>query len=384
MILMISQLALQQYWWIILSLLAGILVFLLFVQGGQTLIYTLGKTEKEHTLIINAIGRKWEFTFTVLVVFGAGFFASFPLFYSTSFGGAYWVWMAILLCFVLQAFAYESRNKAGNVYGPKTFETFLLINGIGATVLLGTAVATLFTGGNFIIRFDNIAADQNFTISRWTNAAHGLEAVLDLRNVALGLAVFFLARVLGVLYIANAVDNTEINSRIKKNLLVNAIPFVVFFLAFVISIMLSQGTAYDPQTKMAFIEKFKYFHNLIQMPLVAVLFVAGVLLVLGGIAVTLLKETDKGIWYAGTGTIVTVFAMFLLLGFNHTAIYPSLADLQSSITIENGSSSHYTLLTMSYVSLFVPVVIAYIFYTWRAINNNKMDSVEIESEHHVY
>ncbi|HLO59776.1 MAG TPA: cytochrome d ubiquinol oxidase subunit II [Bacteroidales bacterium] len=381
---MISQLALQQYWWIILSLLAGILVFLLFVQGGQTLIYTLGKTEKEHTLIINAIGRKWEFTFTVLVVFGAGFFASFPLFYSTSFGGAYWVWMAILLCFVLQAFAYESRNKAGNVYGPKTFETFLLINGIGATVLLGTAVATLFTGGNFIIRFDNIAADQNFTISRWTNAAHGLEAVLDLRNVALGLAVFFLARVLGVLYIANAVDNTEINSRIKKNLLVNAIPFVVFFLAFVISIMLSQGTAYDPQTKMAFIEKFKYFHNLIQMPLVAVLFVAGVLLVLGGIAVTLLKETDKGIWYAGTGTIVTVFAMFLLLGFNHTAIYPSLADLQSSITIENGSSSHYTLLTMSYVSLFVPVVIAYIFYTWRAINNNKMDSVEIESEHHVY
>jgi cytochrome bd ubiquinol oxidase subunit II len=384
MILMISQLALQQYWWIILSLLAGILVFLLFVQGGQTLIYTLGKTDKEHTLIINAIGRKWEFTFTVLVVFGAGFFASFPLFYSTSFGGAYWVWMAILLCFVLQAFAYESRNKAGNVYGPKTFETFLLINGIGATVLLGTAVATLFTGGNFIIRFDNIAADQDFTISRWTSPAHGLEAVLDLRNVALGLAVFFLARVLGILYIANAVDHIEINGRIRKNLLINAIPFVVFFLAFVISIMLSHGTAYDPQTKIAFIEKYKYFHNLIQMPVVAVLFVAGVVLVLAGIGITLLKETDKGIWYSGAGTIVTVFAMFLLPGFNHTAIYPSLADLQSSITIENGSSSHYTLLTMSYVSLFVPVVIVYIFYTWRAINNKKMDSVEIESEHHIY
>lgn len=380
----LSQLALQHYWWIIISTLAGLLVFLLFVQGGQTLIYTLGKTAQEQTILINSLGRKWEFTFTILVVFGAGFFASFPLFYSTSFGGAYWVWMAILFCFVLQAFSYEYRSKPNNFLGKRTFEIFLLINGFGGTVLLGTAVATLFTGANFSISMDNLANEQNFIISQWTNAAHGLEAVLDFRNLALGLAVFFLARVLALLYFANNVDQAAINERVKKQLLINAIPFVVFFLAFVISIFLSKGYAYDPNTKVVFMEKFKYFKNLIEMPVAGLLFLIGVLMVLGGIALNLLKGSDKGIWYSGIGTIVTVFTLFIILGFNNTVFYPSQYDLQSSITIENGSSSHYTLTAMSYVSLFVPVVAVYMFFAWKAINNKKIDVAEIESESHVY
>lgn len=380
----LSQLALQHYWWTILSLLGGILVFLLFVQGGQTLIYTLGKTPMEQTILVNTLGRKWEFTFTLLVVFGAGFFASFPLFYSTSFGGAYWVWMAILLCFVLQAFAYEYRSKPNNFLGKRTYEAFLLINGFGGTVLLGTAVATLFTGANFSVTLNNIAADQNFTISQWMSPAHGLEAVLDWRNLALGLAVFFLARVLGILYFANTVDHSEINNRIKKQLLINAIPFVVLFLLFVISIMLSNGFAYEPGTNVIFVEKYKYFKNLVEMPIAGILFLVGVVLVLAGIALTLLKDSDKGIWYSGIGTVVTVFVLFIILGFNNTVFYPSLSDLQSGITIENGSSSHYTLTAMSYVSLFVPVVIVYMFYAWKSINNKKIDVSEMESESHVY
>jgi cytochrome bd ubiquinol oxidase subunit II len=380
----LSQLALQHYWWIILSILAGVLVFLLFVQGGQTLIYTLGKSPMEQTILVNSLGRKWEFTFTILVVFGAGFFASFPLFYSTSFGGAYWVWMAILLCFVFQAFAYEYRSKPGNLFGKRTYEAFLLINGFGGTVLLGTAVATLFTGANFLVAMDNISADQNFTISRWMSPANGLEAVLDWRNLALGLAVFFLARVMAILYFANNVDHPEIINRIKKQLLINAIPFVVLFLAFVISMMLSDGFAYHPDTKIVFIEKYKYFKNFVEMPIVGLLFLVGVLLVLAGIAFTLLRKTDQGIWYAAPGVVITVFSLFMILGFNNTVFYPSLFDLQSGITIENASSSHYTLTAMSYVSLFVPVVIVYMFYAWRAINNKKVDSAEMESEYHVY
>jgi cytochrome d ubiquinol oxidase subunit II len=385
-----SYITLQHYWWIIVSLLGAILVFLMFVQGGQTLIYTIGKTNDERTLLINLLGRKWEFTFTTLVTFGGAFFASFPLFYSTSFGGAYWVWMVILFAFIIQAVSYEYRSKAGNFLGKRTYETFLLLNGILAPVLIGTAVATFFTGSQFSINFMNITrltGDKMPVISEWTGPAHGLEAALSLHNLSLGLAVFFLSRVLALLYFMNRIKHTEMMERIKKQLLINAIPFVVFFLTFVIWTMLSDGFAVNPLTGEVFMEPFKYLHNLIQMPVVAVLFVLGVALVLVGIIRPLTcyeKCSTKGIWGAGIGTVLTVLALFLLAGFNNTAFYPSTSDLQSSLTIQNSSSSLYTLTVMSYVSLLVPFVIAYIFVAWRSIDNKKIDMEELKNESHVY
>lgn len=383
----LSLLALQQYWWVIVSILAALLVFLMFVQGGQTFIYTLGKTEDEKKLLVNSLGRKWEFTFTTLVTFGGAFFASFPLFYSTSFGGAYWVWMAILFSFIIQAVSYEYRTKANNFLGQKTFEIFLIINGALGPILIGTAVATFFTGSGFMVNkmnITNILEPANRTISYWTGPAHGLEAVLNIQNVSLGLAIFFLARILGLLYFMNNIDNRNIFDRAKKQLLYNTIPFLVFFLFFVIKLMLIDGFAVDPVTKVVSMEPFKYFNNLIGMPINALIFVIGVVLVLFGIISSLLKNNSKGIWFAGTGTVLTVLATFILAGFNNTAFYPSTADLQSSLTIENSSSSHYTLTAMSYVSLLIPFVLAYIFWAWKAINNKKIDIKEMESDSHAY
>ncbi len=381
---------LQHYWWIIVSLLGAILVFLMFVQGGQTLIYSLGKTDEERTLLINLLGRKWEFTFTTLVTFGGAFFASFPLFYSTSFGGAYWVWMLILFAFIVQAVSYEYRSKAGNFLGKRTYETFLLANGILAPVLIGTAVATFFTGSQFSVNFMNITrltGDKMPVISEWTGPAHGLEAALNPHNLLLGLTVFFLARVLALLYFMNRLNHPVMMERIKKQLLINAIPFVMFFLGFTIWTLLSSGFAVNPQTGVISLESFKYLHNLLQMPVVAILFILGVALVLIGIIRPLTcfeKCSTKGIWGAGIGTILTVFSLFLLAGFNDTAYYPSTFDLQSSLTITNSSSSSYTLTVMSYVSLLVPFVIAYIWVAWRSIDNKKIDSIELENESHVY
>ncbi len=377
----LSLLTLQHYWWIIISLLASFLVFLMFVQGGQTLIYTLGKTEPERTIIVNTLGRKWEFTFTTLVTFGGAFFASFPLFYSTSFGGAYWVWMAILFSFVIQAVAYEFRTKPNNFLGQRTFEIFLFINGALGTILIGAVVSTFFTGSEFSVNKLNLTDIVSPVISRWEGPAHGMEVVLNWRNVDLGLAIFFLARVLGILYILNSVDHEAIARRSHKQLWVNAIPFLVFFLAYVIALMLSKGFAVAPATGKIFMEPFKYWHNLMEMPVVAILFVMGVLLVLFGIFQPLLNFKaccSKGIWYAGPGTVLTVFSLFLLAGFNHTAYYPSTYDLQSSLTIMNSSSSHYTLTAMSYVSLLVPFVLAYIVYAWRSINRKKITEEEME------
>jgi len=378
-----SLLTLQHYWWIIISLLASLLVFLMFVQGGQTLIYTLGKTEVERTMVINTLGRKWEFTFTTLVTFGGAFFASFPLFYSTSFGGAYWVWIIILFAFVIQAVAYEFRTKPNNFLGQHTFEIFLLINGALGTILIGAAVSTFFTGSEFSVNKLNLTELANPVISRWEGPARGLEAVLNWRNVDLGLAVFFLARILGILYVMNSVDNEAINKRSYKQLWINAIPFLVFFLAYVISLILADGFAVDPESGMVFMEPYKYWHNLLQMPVVFVLFVLGVLLVLMGIIRPLMdykRCRTKGIWLAGIGTVLTVFALFLLAGFNNTAFYPSTYDLQSSLTIMNSSSSHYTLTTMSYVSLLVPFVLAYIVYAWWSINKKKVTAEEMEEK----
>jgi len=378
---------LQSYWWIIISILGSILVFLMFVQGGQTLIYTIGKTEPERKMLVNSLGRKWEFTFTTLVTFGGAFFAAFPLFYSTSFGGAYWVWMAILFPFIIQAVAYEFRSKPDNLLGHKTYEWFLIINGLLGTLLIGTAVATFFTGSAFSVNKLALTNLLDPAISRWQNPAHGLEAVLNWRNVALGLSVFFLTRVLGILYFMNTIDNDNILTRSKKQLLFNAIPFLVFFLAFTGAIMLMPGFAVQPGDGTIFLEPFKYFHNLLQMPLVLAMFLSGVVLVLAGIILPLLCNKKKGssaIWYAGSGTFLTVFALFCLAGFNHTAYYPSTFDLQSSLTIRNSSSSHYTLTAMSYVSLLVPFVIAYIWYAWKAINSKKIDAAEMEEGGHAY
>lgn len=372
----LSHLALQQYWWVIVSLLGALFVFLTFVQGGQTLIYTVGKNETERTMLVNALGRKWEFTFTTLVTFGGAFFASFPLFYATSFGGAYWVWMAILFFFVIQAVSYEYRKKPANLLGAKTYEVFLMLNGAFGTILVGTAVGTFFNGAMFSLNEMNNVS--------WETPFRGLEAVLTFHNVALGLSVFFLARILGALYFINSVDDENIQARSKKQVLYNAIPFLVFFLYFLIALLLKDGYAYDPQTGIVSLEEYKYLHNLVAMPVLTIVLLLGVVAVLWGIAVPLLKSGSKGIWFAGGGTILVVWMLFLLAGFNNTAFYPSNYDLQSSLTIRNASSSHFTLTAMSYVSLFVPFVVAYIWWFWRAINNKKIDAKEMSEETHVY
>lgn len=375
---------LQQYWWFIISLLGSLLVFLLFVQGGQTLIYTLGKTEAERTMLVNALGRKWEFTFTTLVTFGGAFFASFPLFYSTSFGGAYCVWMAILFCFIVQAISYEYRTKPNNFLGQKTYETFLFVNGLLGTILLGTAVATFFTGSMFSVEKMNLTNLANPVISSWQTPWHGLEAAFSLHNLSLGLAVFFLARVLAILYFMNSVDDTNIFSRSKKQLLYNAIPFVFFFLMFVIWLLLRKGFAVNPTNGEVFMENFKYLHNLLAMPFVLILFLVGVVMVLWGIAKSLITDYTKGIWFSGIGTVLTVLSFFLIAGYNNTAYYPSTFNLQSSLTIFNSSSSKFTLTVMSYVSILVPFVLAYIWYTWRSINGRRIDEAEMKEDGHVY
>ena len=374
-----SHLALQHYWWAIISLLGALLVFLLFVQGGQTLIYRLGKTDTERSLIVNILGRKWEFTFTTLVTFGGAFFAAFPLFYSTSFGGAYWVWMIILFAFILQAVSYEFRTKPGNFLGKKTFEAFLFINGLVGTIFLGTAVGTFFTGSQFSVN------EMNF--SQWERATHGLEAALNVQNLSLGMALFFLSRTLGTLFILQNVRHTDIIIRARKQILRDAIPFLVFFLTFTGMLLLKEGFAVNPETGEVFMQPYKYFHNLVEMPVVGILFLLGVVLVLLGIFRTIFcfeKCSDKGIWGAGAGTVLTVFALFLTAGYNNTAFYPSTFDLQDSLTIQNSSSSHYTLTVMSYVSLLVPFILAYIFFAWRAITSKKIDQEELEEDGHVY
>jgi cytochrome d ubiquinol oxidase subunit II len=372
----LSHLALQQYWWVIISLLASFLVFLMFVQGGQTLIFTLGKKPIQKTMMVNALGRKWEFTFTTLVTFGGAFFASFPLFYSTSFGGAYWVWMAILFCFIVQAIAYEFRSKPANFLGQKTYDVFLFVNGTLGTILIGTAVGTFFNGANFSV------SDMN--ISRWENPAHGLEAVLNWHNVALGLTVFFLARLLGIMYFIRNIEDEELVAKARKHMRYNAIPFLVFFLAFAIRLLVMKGFAYDPETLVVSMEPFKYLHNLLAMPLVLILLLAGVVLVLFSIYTTLFSESNRGFYSGAAGTVLVVFSLFLVAGLNKTCYYPSVYDLQSSLHIENSSSSHYTLKAMSFVSLLSPLVIGYIYLAWSAINKKKIDPEEMGNETHVY
>jgi len=360
------------------------LVFLLFVQGGQTLIYTLGKNETERTMLVNALGRKWEFTFTTLVTFGGAFFASFPLFYSTSFGGAYWVWIAILFCFIVQAISYEYRTKPNNFLGQRTYEAFLFVNGLLGTILLGTAVATFFTGSMFSVEKMNLTNIANPIISSWKTPWHGLEAAINFHNLSLGLAVFFLARILAILYFMNSIANENIFERAKKQLLYNTIPFLVFFLTFVVWLILRDGFAVNPTNGQVSMESFKYLHNLIAMPVVLILFLIGVVLVLWGIWKSFISKYTKGIWFTGIGTVLTVLSLFLVAGYNNTAYYPSTYNLQSSLTIYNSSSSKFTLTVMSFVSLLVPFVLAYIWYSWKSINSKMIDEDEMKQDGHVY
>lgn len=380
-----TYLFLQNYWWFLVSLLGAILVFLLFVQGGNSLLFNLGRSEMERTMLVNSTGRKWEFTFTTLVTFGGAFFASFPLFYSTSFGGAYWLWMIILFSFVLQAVSYEFQSKLGNLLGKKTYQVFLVINGVVGPVLLGAAVATFFNGSNFVINKGNLTDEMMPVISLWANGWHGLDAFLDPWNLVLGLAVFFLARLLGNLYFINNIRSGELIPRCRRQLISDAVPFLIFFLAFVIRTLLKDGFAVNPETGEVYMEPYKYFQNLIQMPYLLVLFLVGVVGVLYGLIRSVFCKTfTKGIWFAGIGTILTVLALLLSVGYNHTAYYPSLSDLQSSLTLANSCSSKFTLEVMAYVSILVPFVLAYIFYAWRAIDRKPITPEEMRNDEHTY
>jgi len=370
---------LQHYWWFLVSLLGALLVFLMFVQGANSLLFSLGRTAEERRMLVNSTGRKWELTFTTLVTFGGAFFASFPLFYSTSFGGAYWLWMIILFSFVLQAVSYEFQNKLGNLLGPRTFQIFLVINGILGPVLLGGAVATFFTGSNFVVEKANITQMAQPVISRWANASHGLDALLDPWNVIFGIAVFFLARVLGILYIINNVDDEELRSRGSVQLVANAVLFLICFLSFFIHILTGYGCAYDPQTGLAGFVEHKYLQNFIDMWYLAVLLLVGVVLLLYGIIKTVARRSYVGgIWPAGIGVVVVVLCLLLCAGWNNTCYYPSNQDLQSSLNIVNSCSSEFTLRTMAYVSLLIPFVLAYIAYAWRALDKKKIDREEIK------
>ncbi len=377
---------LQHYWCFIVSLLGALLVFLLFVQGANSVARSLGVTEEGRRLVYNSTGRKWEFTFTTLVTFGGAFFASYPLFYSTSFGGAYWLWMIILFTFVLQAVSYEFQNKIGNFLGPKTFQFFLTLNGIVGPLLLGGAVATFFEGSNFIVDKANLVDAGAITpvISRWANASHGLDALLNPWVLVLGFAVVFLARVLGILYVMNNVDDEDIRSRGSVRLIGAAVPFLVLFVAYLVHVLLKDGYAYNAEG-VIYMEPYKYLNNFLQMWYLLVVLLIGVVLVLFGIGKTIFsKKYICGIWPAGIGTVLTVLALLLSCAWNNTAYYPSTADLQSSLTMANSCSSEFTLRTMFYVSLLVPFVLAYIVYAWRAIDKKKITKDELQGDDHAY
>lgn len=372
-----TYIILQQYWWFLVSLLGALLVFLLFVQGGQSLLFMIGTNERERRMLLYSTGRKWELTFTTLVTFGGAFFASFPLFYSTSFGGAYWVWILILLCFVLQAVSYEYQEKKGNLLGKKTYRIFLILNGILGPVLLGTAVGTFFNGAEFVVDKRQLTEVGMPVISSWANPLHGLEAAGVFWNLCLGLAVFFLSRVMSLLYFMNNISDQVIFARCKRRLLPESAFFLVFFLVFLIHLLIQDGFAVDPETGTVFMSPNKYLVNFLEMPVVLALLLIGVVSVLWGIGKSIWATSwNKGIWFAGVGSVLTVLALLLCAGWNDTAYYPSTVDLQSSLTIRNSSSSYFTLKVMAFVSILIPFVLAYIVYAWRQIDRHKVTGNE--------
>ncbi|MGB5990471.1 MAG: cytochrome d ubiquinol oxidase subunit II [Marinifilaceae bacterium] len=371
----LSLLELQQYWWMIIALLGSVLVFLLFVQGGQSMMYTLGKEEKHRSLMINSLGKKWEFTFTTLVTFGGAFFASFPLFYSTSFGGAYWAWIVLLFCFIIQAVSYAYRSQENNFLGKKTYDAFLFINGLMAPLLIGVVVGSFFTGSAFSL-------NDMYSV-QWHSDLRGLDLLFSIPNLLLGLSILALSRVMACLYFMNNIDSEGLIKKVRKELIINSAAMLVFLLSWVVNLVLSDGYAINANHVVS-IEEFKYLHNLLDMPVNTILLLTGLILVLIGIAKGILKSSSQGVWFSGIGSILLVFSVFLLAGFNNTSFYPSTVDLQSSLSIINASSSHYTLTAMSYISLIVPFVIAYIFFAWRALNKEKISSLSLDKEDHKY
>ena len=381
---------LQEYWWFLVSLLGALLVFLMFVQGGNSMIFALGKDETERKMLINSTGRKWELTFTTLVTFGGAFFASFPLFYSTSFGGAYWLWMIILFTFVVQAVSYEFQHKRGNLLGAKPFQYCLILNGIFGPLLIGGAVATFFEGSNFIVSKSNLTDGIQPVISSWANGSHGLDALLNPWVWVLGISVVFLSRILGTLYFVNNINDEGIRMRSKTHLIYNTAAFLLFSLVYLVHVMVKDGYAVNPESGVISVEPFKYMDNIITLWPLLVILLAGVIMVLYGIIKTLRfidrKENPfiRGIWLVGPGVVLVVLALLLCAGYNNTAYYPSTADLQSSLTIANSCSSEFTLKTMSIVSLFIPFVLAYIVYAWRSLDKKKIDREEVKSNDHLY
>ncbi|MBQ2907795.1 MAG: cytochrome d ubiquinol oxidase subunit II [Bacteroidales bacterium] len=376
---MVTYEFLQNYWWFLIALLGGLLVFLLFVQGGNALIFLAGKTEDERQLIVNSTGRKWELTFTTLVTFGGAFFASFPLFYSTSFGGAYWVWILILITFVFQAVSYEFQNKAGNLLGKNAFRVFLAINGCLAPLLIGTAVGTFFTGSEFMVNKNAVADIGAPVISRWANSWHGLEAVANPFNVEFGLMVMFLAICLGALYMINNIDDNKLATQLRKSLLICFVGFLIMLVLVLINFITMEGFAVDAEG-VVFMEKGKYLHNLLQMPVVLIMFLIGAVLLVTGVVMTLLKKDfRRGIWFAAPGTVLAVMAIFMIAGYNGTSYYPSTADIQASLTLSNSCSSEFTLKTMAIVSLIIPFVVAYIAYFWRQMDKKSLTKEELET-----
>ena len=376
---MITYEFLQQYWWFLIALLGGLLVFLLFVQGGNALIFLAGKTEDQRQLIINSTGRKWELTFTTLVTFGGAFFASFPLFYSTSFGGAYWVWILILITFVFQAVSYEFQGKAGNLLGKDAFRWFLTLNGCLAPLLIGTAVGTFFTGSGFIVNKNAVADVGAPVISRWVGEWGGLEAVLNPFNVCFGLMVTLLTVSLGALYLINNIDDKPLSDQLRKALVRSFVAFLVVLVAVLAQLLTMDGFGVNADGVVSMMP-YKYLNNLLEMPVVLILFLVGAVLVVAGVALTLFKQGFcRGIWLSGPGTVFVVMAIFLIAGYNGTAYYPSSADLQSSLTLANSSSSEFTLTAMSIVSLIIPFVVAYIAYFWRKMDARSITSAELRS-----
>ena len=376
---MITYTFLQQYWWFLISLLGGLLVFLLFVQGGNALIFLAGKSESERELIINSTGRKWELTFTTLVTFGGAFFASFPLFYSTSFGGAYWVWILILITFVFQAVSYEFQGKAGNLLGKNAFRVFLTLNGCLAPLLIGTAVGTFFTGSQFVVDKAAVGNISAPVISRWANGWHGLEAVAEPFNVVFGVMVMALSITLGALYLINNIDNEKLSSQLRRSLLISFGGFLLLLVFVLVKLFTIEGFAVNEGGEV-FMEQGKYLANLLDMPVVlAMLLVGAVLLVLGVVLTAWRKGFKRGIWLAAPGTVLAVMALFMVAGYNNTAYYPSTYDLQSSLTLANSCSSEFTLRTMAVVSLIIPFVVAYIAYFWRQMDKKSLTTEELNT-----
>ena len=374
---------LQNYWWVLIALLGGLLVALMFVQGANLHLGNRALSDIQKRMILNSTGRKWELTFTTLVTFGGAFFASFPLFYSTSFGGAYWVWILLLITFVFQAVAYEFQNKKGNLLGVKGFRMALIINGLLAPFLVGTAVGTFFTGSDFTVNKVAITDPSAPVISTWGNGWHGLEALGQYHAVLLGCTVMLLAAILGALYILNNIDDDGIHAQMRRSIKLSIGPFLLFFLSWTAILLTCKGYAAAPDGTIS-LEPYKYLHNLLAMPVVLVMLLVGVVLILYSLYLGAFTQSRKGIWFAMPGTVLVVMSVFFLAGFNGTAYYPSCTDIQSSLTLDNSCSSYFTLKVMFCVSLLIPFVLAYIVYAWRQMDKKKITAEEITAEEHKY